>query len=151
LKKSTRTSAGPASSMTRRNSSKSSMPAFRVRVIPVSGAQQAWAHEMLQAAVHSMYRRDGSALTFGSRCGTKASLASGSFNGQSPQNFEPPLFKSRRRPAARSPVHIAATPSIFASPSTRLPYGSAHPQTIRPSQSITIVLHGQEQVNRVAR
>ena len=30
------------------------MPAWRVRVMPVSGAQHAWAHEMLQAAVHSM-------------------------------------------------------------------------------------------------
>jgi hypothetical protein len=30
------------------------MPACRVRVMPVSGAQQAWLHEMLQAAVHSM-------------------------------------------------------------------------------------------------
>jgi hypothetical protein len=29
------------------------MPAWRVRVIPVSGAQQACVHEMLQAAVHS--------------------------------------------------------------------------------------------------
>ena len=45
--------------MTRLNSSKSSMPAWRVRVMPVSGAQQAWVHEMLQAAVHSMYIRPG--------------------------------------------------------------------------------------------
>ena len=37
------------------------MPACRVRVMPVSGAQQAWAHEMLQAAVHSIYSREGSA------------------------------------------------------------------------------------------
>jgi hypothetical protein len=29
------------------------MPAWRVRVMPVSGAQQASKHEMLQAAVHS--------------------------------------------------------------------------------------------------
>ena len=28
--------------------------------MPVSGAQHAWVHEMLQAAVHSMYIRDGS-------------------------------------------------------------------------------------------
>jgi hypothetical protein len=27
-------------------------------------------------------------------------------------------------------------------PRTRRPYGSAHPHTIRPSQSITSVLHG---------
>jgi hypothetical protein len=54
LKKSTRTSEAPASSMTRWNRSKSSIPACRVRVMPVSGAQQACAHEMLQAAVHSM-------------------------------------------------------------------------------------------------
>jgi hypothetical protein len=30
------------------------MPACLVRVIPVSGAQHAWLHEMLHAAVHSM-------------------------------------------------------------------------------------------------
>ena len=35
------------------------MPAWRVRVMPVSGAQHASVHEMLQAAVHSMYSRDG--------------------------------------------------------------------------------------------
>ena len=34
-------SVGPASSITRRNSSKSSIPACRVRVMPVSGAQHA--------------------------------------------------------------------------------------------------------------
>jgi hypothetical protein len=38
-----------------------------------------------------------------------------------------------------------------ASPRTRLPYGSAHPQTSRPSQSMTSVLHGQLHRNRVAR
>ena len=54
------TSDGPASSTTGVKRSKSSMPACRVRVMPVSGAQQAWKHEMLQAAVHSMYRRLGS-------------------------------------------------------------------------------------------
>ena len=45
--------AGPASSTTRVNRSKSSIPACRVRVMPVSGAQQASKQEMLQAAVHS--------------------------------------------------------------------------------------------------
>ena len=59
---------------------------------------------------------------------------------------------SWRRPEAVAPVQIAATDaSVRESPSTRLPYGSAQPQTSRPSQSITIVLHGQLQVNRVAR
>jgi len=76
---------------------------------------------------------------------------SGSFSGQSPQNFDPPPFRSCRRPAARAPVQIADTRSARTSPSTRLAYGSAHPHTIRPSQSSTIVLHGQEQVKRVAK
>ena len=55
--------------MTRRNSSKSSMPAWRVRVMPVSGAHTAWVHEMLQAAVHSMYIRDGSSPASTGRTG----------------------------------------------------------------------------------
>lgn len=38
-----------------------------------------------------------------------------------------------------------------ASPSTRCAYGSAQPQTTRPSQASTSVLQGQEQRNRVAR
>ena len=137
--------------MTRVKSSKSSMPALRVRVMPVSGAQQAWAHEMLQAAVHSIYRRVGRRGTSNPRSGGAASLASGSFKGQSPQNVDPPAFRSRRSADAVWPVQIADTPSAFASPSTRFPYGSAQPQTMRPSQSITIVLQGQLHVNRVAR
>ena len=36
------------------------MPAWRVLVMPVSGAQHASVQEMLHAAVHSMYSRDGS-------------------------------------------------------------------------------------------
>ena len=63
--------------------------------MPVSGAQQAWSHEMLQAAVHSMYSRDGSGATSRSRCGGASSFFSGSFSGQSPQNFEPPALRSR--------------------------------------------------------
>ena len=83
--------------------------------------------------------------------GGASSFLSGSFSGQSPQNFDPPPFRSCRRPAARAPVQIADTRSARTSPSTRLAYGSAHPHTIRPSQSSTIVLHGQEQVKRVAK
>jgi hypothetical protein len=60
---------GQASSTTRLKSSKSSMPAWRVRLMPVSGAQQACSQEMLQAAVVSIYSRDGSAATVRSRCG----------------------------------------------------------------------------------
>ena len=59
--------------------------------MPVSGAQHACSHEMLQAAVVSMYRRDGSCGTFRSRCGGVSSFLSGSLSGQSPQNFEPPV------------------------------------------------------------
>jgi hypothetical protein len=56
-----------------------------------------------------------------------------------------------RRFAAVSPVQMAETGAVLVSPRTRLPYGSAHPQTIRPSHRSTIVLQGQLQVNRVAR
>src|SRR5690349_17068393 len=119
--------------------------------MPVSGAQQACSQEMLQAAVVSMYSRDGSAPACGSRWGGWSSFLSGSFSGQSPQNFEPPAFRSCRSRDARSPVQTALTLSVRVSPSTRLPYGSAQPHTSRPSQSSTIVLHGQLQVNRVAR
>ena len=72
------------------------MPDCRVRVMPVSGAQHASVHEMLQAAVHSMYIRDGSGPASIGRTGGASSFFSGSFSGQSPQNFEPPAFRSAR-------------------------------------------------------
>ena len=62
--------------------------------MPVSGAQHASVHEMLQAAVHSMYSRDGSGPASTGRTGGVSSFFSGSFSGQSPQNFEPPAFRS---------------------------------------------------------
>jgi hypothetical protein len=69
---------------------------------------------------------------------------SGSFSGQSPQNFEPPAFKSARSPDTNGPLQMSCTVWWRASPNTRFPYGSAQPQTIRPSQSMTSVLDGQE-------
>ena len=79
--------------------------------------------------------------------------------------FETELFRDRgnqrraggfqlllRRPLQHeivSPVQIPETLEVRASPSTRCPYGSAQPQTTRPSQSITRVLHGQVHPNRV--
>jgi hypothetical protein len=95
------------------------MPALRVRVIPVSGAQHDWLHEMLQAAVHSIYRRDGSVPTSSGRCGGCSSFFSGSFSGQSPQNFDPPLTMSWRSFAAVSPVQIWETVCVFVSPRGR--------------------------------
>src|SRR4051812_35821748 len=50
-----------------------------------------------------------------------------------------------------SPFQISVMPATRASPSTRRPYGSAQPHTIRPSQSITRMSHGQVQRKRVAR
>ena len=64
--------------------------------MPVSGAQHASAHEMLQAAVHSMYIRDGSGPASIDLTTSPSSFFSGSFSGQSPQNFEPPAFRSSR-------------------------------------------------------
>jgi len=58
---------------------------------------------------------------------------------------------SLRRVDAVSPVQIAETDAVRVSPSGRLPYGSAQPQTMRPSHRSTIVLQGQLQVKRVAR
>src|SRR5205809_4748743 len=146
-----RASEGPASSTTRRNRSKSSMPAWRVFVMPVSGAQQAWLHEMLHAAVHSMNMREGSAPASSGRTGGVSSFLSGSFSGQSPQNLEPPALSSSRSLTIVGPVQTSWTEAVRASPSTRWPYGSAQPHTIRPSQSITRMSQGQEQRNRVAR
>src|SRR3954453_2263188 len=97
------------------------MPACRVRVMPVSGAQQAWLHEMLQAAVHSIYSREGSDPTSSDRCGTGSFFLSGSFSGQSPQNVEPPFTRSWRSCDATWPVQICETVAVFVSPSTRLP------------------------------
>ena len=76
---------------------------------------------------------------------------SGSFSGQSPQNFEPPAFRSARSVETVGPVQTSWIDDARASPRTRLPYGSAQPQTSRPSQSMTSVLHGQVHWNRVAR
>ena len=89
--------------------------------MPVSGAQQAWVQEMLQAAVHSMYSRDGSGGTSRLRWGGAASFFSGSLSGQSPQNVEPPAFRSRRSADAVSPVQTADTVATRVSPSTRWP------------------------------
>jgi hypothetical protein len=90
-------------------------------MMPVSGAQQAWAHEMLHAAVHSMYSRLGSGPTARSRCGGASAPFSGSFSAQSPQNVDPPAFRSRRSAEMRSPLQMAETGSVRASPSGRRP------------------------------
>ena len=119
--------------------------------MPVSGAQQAWLQEMLHAAVHSTYRRPGSAPASSERAGGASSFFSGSFKGQSPQNFDPPATMSRRSEEATSPVHTPVTLVVRASPRMRRPYGSAQPHVSRPSQSSTIVVHGHEQVKRVER
>ncbi len=119
--------------------------------MPVSGAQHASAHEMLHAAVHSMYRRDGSAPASTDRTAGVSSFFNGSFSAQSPQNFEPPVFRSDRSVEMVGPVQTPATGVVRASPSTRWPYGSAQPQTSRPSHSMTIVVHGQEHWKRVER
>src|SRR5437660_5516988 len=146
-----RVSDGPASSTTRRNRSNSSMPAWRVFVMPVSGAQQAWLHEMLQAAVHSMNMRDGSAPASSGRTAGVSSFFNGSFSGQSPQNLDPPALSSSRSLTMVGPVQTSWTDAVRTSPSTRWAYGSAQPHTIRPSQSMTRMSHGQEQRQRVAR
>src|ERR1700722_439234 len=127
------------------------MPDWRVRVMPVSGAQQASVHEMLQAAVHSMYSRDGSRPASIARTGAASSFFSGSLSGQSPQNLDPPALRSVRSCETTGPFHTSPTLVARTSPSTRLPYGSAQPHTIRPSQSMTSELHGQEHWKRVAR
>ena len=46
---------------------------------------------------------------------------------------------------------LSATDDVRTSPSTRFAYGSAQPQTTRPSQSMTAMVCGHEQVKRVAR
>ena len=72
------------------------MPACRVRVMPVSGAQHASVHEILHAAVHSMNIRAGSGPASSGRTAGASSFLSGSFSGQSPQNDDPPPFRSCR-------------------------------------------------------
>jgi hypothetical protein len=90
LKKSMRPSVGPTSSITRVNKSKSSMPACRVRVMPLSGAQHAWKQEILQAAVHSMNMRPGSRPASSGRTTGASAGPMGRFSEQSPQNADPP-------------------------------------------------------------
>src|SRR5262245_11721540 len=98
-----------------------------------------------------MYIRDGSGPASIGRAAGVSSFFSGSLSGQSPQNFDPPLFKSSRSFAMTDPVHTPLTDDVRASPRTRCPYGSAQPQTIRPSHSMTSVDHGQLHWNLVAR
>src|SRR5207247_3920694 len=105
----------------------------------------AWAHEMLQAAVHSMYICDGNAPASRGLTGGISSLFSGVFNEQSPQNFDPPAFRSSRRRVTVPPLHTSRTEEVRTSPSTRCAYGSARPQTTRPSHSMTSVFHGRLQ------
>ena len=88
------------------------MPAWRVRVMPVSGAQHAWVQEMLQAAVHSMNIRPGSGPASSGRTGGASSFFSGSFSGQSPQNFEPPPFRSSRSRVMVAPVQTSRTDAV---------------------------------------
>ena len=52
-----------------------------------------------------------------------ASPRSGSLSGQSPQNSEPPALRSARSVLMRVSFQISAMLAVFASPSTRLPYG----------------------------
>src|SRR4030095_17234798 len=99
------------------------MQAWRVRVMPVSGAQHACVQEMLQAAVHSMYIRDGCSPASIGRADGCSSFLSGSFNGQSPQNFETPPFKSARSADTVGLVHTSWIEDARASPSTRFAYG----------------------------
>jgi hypothetical protein len=87
--------------------------------MPVSGAQQAWKHEILQAAVHSTYRRFGSGPTFRSRTGAGWPSASGSLSGQSPQNHEPPALMSARSSVAIDPRHTDSSEPCRTSPMTR--------------------------------
>src|SRR6185503_2334782 len=110
--------------------------------MPVSGAQHASVHEMLHAAVHSMYIREGSGPASIDRIGGCSSFLSGSLSGQSPQNFEPPALRSCRSCEITAPFQTSCTDPARTSPSTRWPYGSAHPHTIRPSHSMTSVDHG---------
>ncbi len=97
------------------------MPAWRVRVMPVSGAQHASVHEMLQAAVHSMYSREGRAPASIGRTAGVSSFLRGSLSGQSPQNFDPPAFRSSRSDRTTGPVHTSCTDAARTSPSTRWP------------------------------
>src|SRR5262245_14487696 len=112
--------------------------------MPRSVALHAWLHEMLQSAVHSMYMREGSGPASSDRRTGLSSFLSGSFSGQSPQNFEPPALSCSRSVAIVEPLHTSRTDADRTSPRTRWPYGSAQPQTIRPSQSMTSVVHGHE-------
>src|SRR5204863_7237334 len=99
---------------------------------------------------HSMYICDGSAPA-ANLSGGASSLLRGVFSEQSPQNFEPPAFRSSLSRVIVAPLHTSCTEEVRTSPSTRCAYGSAHPQTIRPSQSMTSVFHGQPHRKRVAR
>ena len=88
----------PASSITRLNRSKSSMPACRVRVMPVSGAQQASvAGDVAGGGALDVEARGEAAGVERPRLGGSSSRDRGSFSGQSPQNVEPPAFRSARR------------------------------------------------------
>src|SRR4029453_19600285 len=104
--------------------------------MPVSGAQHHWLQEVLQGAVHSMYRREGLGPASTGRTVAVSSRLSGSLSGQSPQNVEPPAFRAARSWEVTGAAQTSLIDAVRASPRTRLPYGSAHPHTRRPSHNI---------------
>ena len=111
------------------------MPAWRVRVMPVSGAQHAWLQEMLQAAVHSMYIRAGAGRRRRRAAGCSSSPAAVSADSR------------RRTPTAAVQVgaerpDVRAGPHAFDGRLARIAQDAlcvriGHPQTMRPSQSMT--------------
>jgi len=114
------------------------MPDCRVRVMPVSGAQHASVHEMLHAAVHSMYIRDGWGPASTGRTGGASSFFSGSLSGQSPQNVEPPAFRSWRRRDTAGPVQTPPTLPVMPVRELRTGRKSALTATV-PSVEVTVV------------
>ncbi len=97
---------------------------------------------MLHAAVHSMNIRPGSAPASSDRTVGASCSPSGRFSAQSPQKAEPPPFISPRRVVIVGPVQTSCTVAFRRSPRTRVAYGSAHPQTMRPSHSMTSISQG---------
>ena len=86
-----------------------------------AGAQHAWLQEMLHAAVHSMYIRDGNGPASSGRTSGGSSFFSGSLSGQSPQKLDPPPFSSPRSVVMAEPLQTSWTEAARTSPSTRRP------------------------------
>jgi hypothetical protein len=96
------------------------MPACLVRVMPVSARSTPGARDVARGGALDIQTRRQVAGIDGPDGGV-SSFFNGSFSAQSPQNLEPPAFRSDLSVAMVGPVQTPCSDVVRASPSTRWP------------------------------